>query len=91
MLFSASLRSELNILGMLTVDAMRQTYRGFIGEPDKKARTSTTTYVLSDEEKCSEYFVYMPVWRTFIYIHIHYLLFLYLYIYFYQLISRCFH
>lgn len=68
--FSDSLRSELIILGMLTVDAMRQTYRGFIGKPDKKERTITTTYVLSDEETCSNYSIYMPVGRIFIYIDI---------------------
>ncbi|XP_040892769.1 integrin alpha-D [Toxotes jaculatrix] len=50
----------LNISYILSVDHMRQTYRGFFGN-DKKAKNFTSTFKLLGEETCFHYNISMPI------------------------------
>lgn len=60
--FTGAHSSGLNIFYMLDVDPMRQTYRGFFSQTDKKARNHTVTYNLKAKDTCFNYSIYMPVW-----------------------------
>nr|XP_046258402.1 integrin alpha-D [Scatophagus argus] len=55
-----ALLSRLNISYMLNVDPMRQTYRGFFSQTDRKARTFIHTCELKNGNTCFKYSVYMP-------------------------------
>uniref|UniRef100_A0A3Q3IWD3 VWFA domain-containing protein n=1 Tax=Monopterus albus TaxID=43700 RepID=A0A3Q3IWD3_MONAL len=52
--------SGLNISCMLDVDPVRQTYRGFFSQHDRKARSNTTIYELKNNHTCFLYSIYMP-------------------------------
>ncbi|XP_029293609.1 integrin alpha-X [Cottoperca gobio] len=57
---AAAMSSSLNISYSLDVDPMRQTYRGFFSQTDKKARNLTSTYELRGGDTCFNYSIYMP-------------------------------
>ncbi|KAF3687166.1 Integrin alpha-M CD11 antigen-like family member B [Channa argus] len=50
----------LNISYTLSIDPMRQIYRGFLSQNDKKARNLTVAYELRQRETCFNYSIYMP-------------------------------
>uniref|UniRef100_A0A8C4EYV9 VWFA domain-containing protein n=1 Tax=Dicentrarchus labrax TaxID=13489 RepID=A0A8C4EYV9_DICLA len=57
---AGAMSSGLNISYVIDVDPMRQTYRGFFSQTDKKARNLTSTYTLREKETCFNYSIYMP-------------------------------
>ncbi|XP_030582374.1 LOW QUALITY PROTEIN: integrin alpha-L-like [Archocentrus centrarchus] len=50
--------SGLNITNTLTVDPMRQKYRGFFSPTDTKARSFTSTYKLTERRTCFNFSIY---------------------------------
>ncbi|XP_078121540.1 integrin alpha-M [Sander vitreus] len=57
---AATMDLGLNISYTLNVDPMRQMYRGFFSQTDKKARNITSTYELRDADTCFNFSIYMP-------------------------------
>ncbi|KAM3624674.1 uncharacterized protein V6R79_026459 [Siganus canaliculatus] len=57
---SGAWRSGLTITYMLDVDPMRQVYRGFFSQTDRKARSITAELELLDEDTCFNHSIYMP-------------------------------